>query len=82
MLGQASESATTSWGKMKYSVFSTDIDNHVGYINHRGEFVSVSVCWDFETAQRQADTLNAGLVQQNQRQEQTGNRYMRRYVGR
>jgi len=67
---------------MKYSVFSTETDNYVGYVNHRGEFVAVSVCWDHETAQRQADTLNAGLTQQDQRKQQTGNRYMHRYMGR
>ena len=68
--------------KMHYSVFKTDTDFHVGYVNHRNEFVSLSVCWTYEAAQSHADKLNAGLIAQEQRQRSTGNRYMRRFVGR
>lgn len=67
---------------MKYSVFKTEHDNHVGYVNHRNEFVSLSVCASYEVAQRQAEKLNAAQLVQDQRQQSTGNRYLRRYIGR
>lgn len=67
---------------MQYSVFKTETDNHVGYVNHRNEFVSMSVCASYEVAQRQADKLNQAQLTLDQRQQSTGNRYMRRYIGR
>lgn len=63
---------------MKYSVLRTTSDTHIGYVNHRSEFVSVSICYDYETAIKQANLLNAGVVKQDQHKQSGGNRYMRR----
>lgn len=83
--GQALESASTLLQNMHYSVFRTETTNHVGYVNHRNEFISVSDCADHAQAVRHAITLNANQQAREQAGQQitsAGNRYMRRFVGR
>jgi len=61
---------------MNYFVLITTDDCHVVCKNHRGEYVSVSVCHDEELAQKHADLLN----QPDGKPLTSGNRYLRRYM--
>lgn len=61
---------------MNYFVLITSDDYHVVYKNHRGEYISVSVCHDEQIAQKHADLLN----EPDGKPFTTGNKYLRKYM--
>lgn len=65
---------------MKYFVLENVDGFHVVYQNHRNELISVSICDAPDIAAFHAIRLNEASSKPKPKQNQSGNRYLRRYA--